>query len=445
MKPVLAWIKANLVSVIAIIVAIAAFPVLFYFSSGWNKSLQEQVETEVSGNIRELNQISVNYEAPTLDPSTPSASFSRVPNEATTEAIKSWFDSLRIEIEKINVLALDANNPSRQPLVEGLFPQPSAAESTSKRQEMARVWPGAMARLLRDAGAAGPPDPAVVFDQLLAQYEVERQRLLGVEAAEDASLEPEDEERIRTDLGAERLRIYENYADELRFYGDSSVIENVGTWEETRGAPSLEQCWEWQLRYWTLQNTLRALANANTDEAGQELTVPLAPIKRIESIGIQEWDFETVSRPPNQQPPATANTSNEIPRNYAISVSGRTAWPAATQNQLYDIRYVDLSLIVDSSRIPHVLAAFPRTGLLTVVDLPLIEDYDPRPDLARGYYYSADPLVRMRLRIETIWMRKWMAPMVPDTIRAMMGIPNDWAKPEPAASESPDSTPSAVQ
>ena len=445
MKPVLAWVKSNLVSVIAIAVAIIALPVLLYFSAGWNAKLQEQVEQEVGGNLRDLNRISVNYAAPTLDPSQPPVTFNRVPNEATTAAVKSWLERLRLEVDEISKLALEANDPGREPLVDGLFPQPTASESTSKRLEMARVWPGAMARLLRDAGADGPPDADVIYERLLSQYEVERQRLLGVEAAEDARLEPEDEERIRTDLGAERLRIYQDHAEGVQFYASPSVIGNIAAWDETRGAPSLELCWEWQLRYWTLEDTLEALAAANTDEAGQEQTVQYAPIKRIESIAIQPWDLEAVTAGANQQPPATANTSTEIPRNYAISPSGRSAWPAAPQNQLYDIRYVDLTLIADSSRIPQILAAFPRTGLMSVVDLPIIEEYDPTSDLPQGYYYGSDPLVRLRLRVETIWMRKWLAPMTPTSVRAAMGIPDSWANPEPATPNAPEAPPSPMQ
>lgn len=441
MKPVLAWAKTNIVSVISIVVAIVAFPALLFLSSGWNAELQAQVEQEVTGNLRELNRISVNYTAPSLDPTQPPVTFNRVPNEETTAAVKSWLDELRLEVDRIRRLAIEANNPDREVLVEGLFPQPSEAESTSKRLEMARVWRGAMIRLLRDAGADGPPDPAVVFDRLFSQYEVERQRLLGVEAVEDAKLETEEEQRIRADLGTERLRIYQDHAEDLRFYATPSVIANLSEWVETQGAPDIRLCWEWQLRYWVLEDILRALANANTDEAGQEQTVPYAPVKRIESIAIQPWDFESMSGA-GGQPPARANTSAEIPRNYAISVSGRTAWPAARQNELYDIRYVDLSLIVDSTRLPQVLAAFPRTGLLTVVDLPLIEDYDPRPDLALGYAYGAAPLVRVRLRVETIWMREWLAPLTPPSIRALMGIPDSWALPEADAS---DATPSPVQ
>jgi hypothetical protein len=430
-KGALGWVKSNLVSVIAIVIAIAAFPVLFFFSQSWSQKLNEQVESDVGGNIRDLNQISVTYEAPTLDPSQQPVSFSQVPNEATTSAIKAWIDALSEEVQRVKDLALQANDPNREPLVDGLFPEPSAPESTSKRQEMARVWPGAMANELLDAGADGPPDPMVIFDRLNSQFEVERQRLLGVDVAgTDAQLEPEDAERIHSELGEERLRLYKLHAGDTRFYATPSVIDGVRSWDETQGAPSLVQCWEWQLRYWVLDDVMRALSLANTDEAGQELSVPDAPIKRIERISIAPWDLASMVAAQTQNPPATANTSTEITRDYSISVSGRTAWPAARQNQLYDIRYVDLSLIVDARKIPHILAAFPRAGLMSVVDLSVIEDYDPKSDLSAGYYYGVAPLMRMRMRIETVWMRPWMAPLVPRDVRGLMQIPDEWAMPE---------------
>lgn len=435
MKKVLPWVKSNLVIVICTVIALVAFPTLFVFSSGWNKRLNETVAQEVSGGMRELNAISVTYEAPGLDPAQPPVSISRVPNEATTVAIKSWFEALQAEAERLSQLVLQENDPVRSPLVRGLFPEPAPAESTSKRQEMARVWPNANRRLLREAEAGEPPSEEVVYDRLLSRFEAERQRLLGVGAGEEAALPAEDAIRIYEQLGQDRLAIYEDRADSIRFYASPNVFANVTTWDETRGAPSIEQCWEWQFRYWAHQDILKALVMANTDIAGQQSSAIYGAIKRVESIAVAPWDLEGVVRSSDGRAPATANLTGEIRRDYNVSPSGRTAWSSTEQNPIYDIRYVDLSLIVDSARVAQVIEAFPRAGLMSVVDMPLVEDYDPAPDLAQGYFYGPDPVVRVRLRVETLWLRQWMAPMMPPSVRAVLKVPDDWANPTDEASE----------
>jgi len=427
-KKALAWTKGHLAIVITLVVALTAFPTLWVMSHGWSKKIHDQVEQEVSSDLRELNQINVSYNVPFLDPTTPALSISRVPNAATTAAIKSWLDSLKEEADRLDALALKANDPARTPLVEGLFPKPKESDSQRLRLEMARVWPGANAALIDDVGAGSPPDADLVYDQLLSQFQAERQRILGVGAEESDELPETDLERISKALGDARLTIYKDRADSIQFYASPDALAGVGVWDETQGAPSLELCWEWQFRYWVSQDALKAIALANTDEAGQQLSTLYGPVKRVESISTAPWGLERVAADATGKPPATANLTGEIRRDYEISPTGRVAWPAKP-NPMYDIRYIDLSLIVDSSRLAQVIKAFGRAGLMSVVDLS-VESYDATQDLREGFVYGSDPVVRVRMRVESLWMRQWMAPMTPDSIRAAMGIPDSWAKPK---------------
>lgn len=427
MKRVLGIVKKNLIIVVAVVVALASFPTLFILSSGWESRIHAEVEQEVGSDLRELNQINVNYEAPSFDPSAPAVSFSGVPNEPTSLAIEKYLTSLARESDRLDELALRWNNPNRRLLVEGLFPEPDDAMRQRKLQEMARVWPDAVIDLLREAGAGLPPEPDQVYDRLQSRLIAERQRLLGVSAGEEAQLSPEAREEIKATLGAERLEIYRSRADQLHFYAADDVFTGVNKWDETRGAPAIELELEWQHQYWVFQDILLALTVANTDQAGQLATVIDGPVKRIERITVAPWALDAIASTATDPPPATVSLTGQIPRNYEISPTGRTAWPAG-QNPLYDIRYVDLSLVVDSSRIAQVIDAFPRAGLMSVVSLS-IESYDPAPDLREGFFYGPGNLVRLRMRVETLWMRQWMAPMMPPSVRAVMGVPDDWANP----------------
>lgn len=436
MKPVLGWVKKNLVSVIAIVVALAALPTLSIVSSGWAKKQHQSVEQEVNKDLRDLNQISVTYEAPGLDPTARAVSFSRTPNAATTEAIKGWISAARAEVGRLEELAIERNQPDRRPLVEGLFPTPNPSESTQKRLEMARAWPDATRGLLHDVGAGSPPDPALVLDHFKNRFRAEQQRVLGVDAAQEkAELPPDELAQIRRVLGAERLGMYRARAEDIRFYADADAMPGVTAWDELRGAPSLELCWEWQWEYWIYGDVLRGLATANTDVAGQPFSAVSGPVKRLLTLSVKPWDLESAASSAQGKPPAGVSLAGEVRRDYEVSPTGRTAWPA-TPNPMFDVRYADVSLLADSSRLPQLFEAFPRAGLMSVVACS-IEDYDPADDLSAGFYYGSDHLVRVTMKIETLWLRRWMAPMIPDSLRAAMGVPDSWAKPAPNPGHTP--------
>ncbi len=429
-KPVLAWAKKNLVSVIAIVVALAAFPSMFIISSGRVAALRAQVEQEVNSDLRDLNSISVNYQAPTLDPATPGVSFSRAPNAATTAAMESLIAAARSEAERLAGIALESNRPDREPLVRGLFPEPNPSESTAKRQEMARTRPGATRDLLRQIGAGGPPAPDMVLDRIATRFDAERRRLLGADAPDTATLPAEERERIREELGRERLGIYQSRAGDITFYATPDALVSVSAWDETRGAPPLERCWEWQWSHWIHEDVLRAIARANTDEAGQPYSAVSGPIKRLLGLSVPDWNLEAAASTATGQPPASASLAGEIRRDFEVSVTGHSGWPAS-QNPMYDVRYADLSLLVDSSRLAWVVEAFARAGLMAVVSVS-VEDYDPAGELAEGYFYGRDHIVRVSMRVETLWLRQWMAPMVPRSLRTAMGVPDSWANPATA-------------
>jgi len=430
MKPILGWAKTNLVSVIAIVVALAAFPTLFVLSKGRQASLVRTVEQEVGQSLRDLNGLTVTYEAPQLDPSAPPVRVSMTPNEAANRAVAEWIEAVSAEAQRLFDFVVSLNAGGRAPLVDGLFPAPAQAESNAKRLEMARRWPDAARSLIDRIGAGAPPPAEAVFQQLLARYESEKERILGIGAGESASLSAEDDARTRERLGAERLAAYRRRADEVLFYASPDAIRGVDRWDETRGAPSLEQCYEWQWRLWILGDVLEALAAANTDQAGQPYSASTGPVKRLLSLEAPAWDLPALAAGASGQPPARANLSAEIPRDFEISPTGRAGWPDHP-GSFYDVRYADLSLLVDSSRLAEVIDAFPRTGLMSVVSLN-IADYDPTADLHEGHYYGDGHLVRVSMRVETVWARPWTARYMPDSIRALMGVPDEWAEPADA-------------
>ena len=97
------------------------------------------------------------------------------------------------------------------------------------------------------------------------------------------------------------------------------------------------------------------------------------------------------------------------------------SWPDSA-NPFYDLRYAEIDLVAASSQLPAVLDAFNSTNLMTVTDFDTVE-FDPVPGFQQGYFYGGDHLVRVHLRVESVWLRHWMKPYMPPSVREAMGIP----------------------
>ena len=180
---------------------------------------------------------------------------------------------------------------------------------------------------------------------------------------------------------------------------------------------SLERAWDMQHRYWIHEDILRAVQEANRIDAPPfRLRVPEGVVKRIESIAVQPWYFEAAG----QGQPAPP-LSSPVSADYEVSVTGRTSWPGRP-NGVYDARFADVTMLVASDRIPRLIEAISSVNLMTVVSMN-ISSVNVLDDLEAGYYYGDDHVVRVSMRIETLWLRPWMAPLMPDGVKRALGIP----------------------
>ena len=83
-----------------------------------------------------------------------------------------------------------------------------------------------------------------------------------------------------------------------------------------------------------------------------------------------------------------------------------------------------MSLVVSSARLLDLLDAIESTGFMEVLDLDLAE-VDVLGDLDGGYYYGPEHVVRVRLDVETIWLRSWTAQYTPKIVREILGYVED--------------------
>jgi hypothetical protein len=102
----------------------------------------------------------------------------------------------------------------------------------------------------------------------------------------------------------------------------------------------------------------------------------------------------------------------------SLSITGRTS------NDVYDVRLVDCELVVATRGIPKVIDAIAQQNFMTVLDVKI------RPANAfsaanGGFIYGIEPVSRVNIRLESVWLREWTADAMPSDLRDALGIQSE--------------------
>lgn len=430
MKKVLPWIKSNIAVVIAMTLALVGAPLMLFFGTQWNSKVRAEVEQEVSKNVQDLDKLEVQVQIDPVSPADQPISLRTLPNDATIQAVSSILDARRSDSEAVVARAIEFNQRGRTLLIDGaapsekLFPEPSDDSSRIRLlNRLIALWPESHAELLKNSRAGVPPTiEEVTADLEESKARDAKRRLSG---REEQKLTPEEEAEVTKVLSDRRADLYRQRARQLTVYAEPGVFKSVKPWDSASVLP-IEQAWEWQWLKWIHDDVMAAIVRANTDPAKGWLPVFEAPVKRIESI-----EVKPLERPQQSGNEAAAAAPGDpaarLTPDYTKSLTGRSAWPDAP-NAVYDIRTVEMTVLVAADRLPVLLDAISKTNFMTVVGMKTTAA-PAKSELAAGFDFGGDYLLRAELKIETVWLRSWTTPMMPKPVRAMLGIPD----PAPAA------------
>lgn len=469
MKPVLAWVKSNWIIVVLSLVVLAAFPVAFVFSSGWNKKIRTAQETAGNNELRKVQAAKVEYVIPSYVPGTLPVTLSSPPNRIITRWFKEHRERLANEAGSVVARAVAFNKGEGEeaaalgrrphvPLVEGMFPGGSDQTNQTRAFEDAilaeKGGSDPYAELLRGIGAGEPASVSRVFDVLadLRAREVER----ITENRRD--LTPEEEETVAKSLQDRRFAEYRAVARQLGVYAGTDVFIPVSLEANPQGgrrrggnAPDLvrytgrpalrdidalaqraeDKPWKyflWQWDLWAISDVLSAIKQVNAPAVRAGTGVEEGVVKRIVRIGVlapegmkeapvESFDplggsGEAVDTGP------TAEVAGMAPLDKNVSFTGRSM---GSWNPVYDVRRVELDAVVSSARLNEFLASISRTNFMTVTSMS-IEPVDQWDDLRQGYYYGKEHVVLVHLEIESVWLRNWTLPLMPKALKTRLGI-----------------------
>ena len=411
-KPVLDWLKENWLNVALLAVAVIALPVMFFVANSMSGKVRAAVEKDIATQTKDLAGVKVDYALEPLIPGEKPLSVSMPPNQPTTEAMKALLIKTKEQAAAVKARVSAFNKGDRAPMIEGLFPAPeNKIDESPLADDMAKKRLTAHEALLKRHGGTPPPDPAEVaqrIDELRFRLEETTKATRA-----DGQLTADDRKTITESLSRARIELYSARALQSRFYADPSIFVGVKPWDG-KESPTLEQCWEWQWQYWAHEMVVRGLASANQDGAG----IFGGALKRIERMEVAPHG----DKGPGGEAPSdpTAATPNDPSK----SLSTRVAWPLAA-NGLYDIRYVDVTLLAASDKLPRIIDALGESNLMSVVAIDVTAVDNLAEHLQQGYAYTrgGEHIVRVRMRIETVWLREWLAAWMPDAVKSRLGYP----------------------
>lgn len=441
MKGVLDWIKKNPLIVISVVLILVFLPVGWVFSSGWNTRVKARATEAYTREKAALGQAgSVSYALPGVLEGEEPVAESRAPNRAVTDFYREQKE-LRIEqVAQVVERGTAFNRRDHKELVPGLLPAPQSdfarrqlgigmAEIIAGTTDSAgnTLKPSIYQTLLRRLNAGTPPDPAELGDTLTEFKAREVDQYTS--ASNDGRLTEAQTAEVAGALVNRRLSEYAGRAGSLAFYaspasvrlppetGWSTILQEV----PPSNLITENEAFVWLWDYWIISDVLDAVALANTDPQSGVMSIPEAPVKRIDTIRVSEFVLPAPEAQGEEDPYGGSyrETDPDATVPGAVTHTGRGA---GGPDAPFDIRTVQLTAVVSSAKLPTLIDALGRVNNMTVVDVDL-QPVDVWAELEQGYFYGPDHVVRATLTIETAWLRSWTGELMPDRVRAALGMP----------------------
>jgi hypothetical protein len=454
MTKVLDWVRGNVAIVIcgaAIVATLVLAPWLSgSLSAGVRKSAEERARK--ASELAAFERTEVRLEIPGEEP----RSGSGVVNAALLGEYERITSRLRDDAEQVRRIAVSHNRKERGVLVPSAFPEPPASRRETIQFDVYRGLEQGYRDLLRSVRAGSPPSPSEVGAELARRESQFITNSLRKRSRED--LDDSERRMLQEELVKARLVRYGEVARGISFYASVDALDMPSAPERTRVAPST--LFDWQWRYWIAEDLLKALADANRNAP----SVVEAPVKRVVELAVvtgvptpagsgggaaggggafgggfgdggmgggaiggrrgMDGDGAGGGMDGGQEGGTATrqalgevqiDASMEAALDFSRSITGRVS------NSIYDVRLVELVMVVATEQLPAVFDAIARRNFMTVIDVK-VRPADAFAAARQGFIYGVEPVSEVTATIETVWLREWTAPFMPGDLRSALGI-----------------------
>lgn len=402
MKPVVDWMKSNVFTLVFLVIMVAGLVVLPLLASSMNDGIRQEVKSRAA-RLKKLES----FEKTQVQIGSAVRGTLKTDTIVVNPAFIQRFEALttaEFEDAKAVFAAAEAHNSKgRGVLLDALFPDPPYTQREVLPKTFHERFIAAHEALLDEVRAGSPPG----LDEMSTVLQRSRQRFLTsqLQKGEGDALTAEEQEQLDNYLSDARRNRYRDQAESISFYASIEDLR-LPAWDQSR-LPSMTELFDWQWQYWINQDLLHALAAANAESS----SVRRAPVKRVVAL-------YTYALPEGAgAAPQPANAAAEIRPDYGTSFTGRRS------NGLYDVRFVQMDLVVETARLPQVIDAIARENFYTITNMTVTpaNAYTAARD---GFLYGSEPCLNVSIELESVWLRSWTTPFMPEEVRVALGVPS---------------------
>ena len=416
LNTILIWIKSNILvlSVTSASVATLCVATVISFGLFEDKTTQANEYGKILADLKKLKTTPVSIIIPGNEPTTGNV----LVNRKLIDAVKLRMSKGVSGGSELLQIALDHNHGNHTPII--------SLRLTKDDPKFAQIHLDMYDKLLeryeqlfKRCRAALPP----AEEDILIELQRSKLRFIQAELSKsiDMKLTPEEQLKLVSDLTNRRLAAYKGVAISSGLYLDG---QSLGVPAKPLDEPNLLQLWMLQWKYWIVEDILDACSKANKDGS-----IATSPIKRI--VGIQfpgpvsagvsetlgaETNGETDAAPTDESG-SGASLGLPIDPNALVPLSNFTnSFQGWGSNQLYDVYRTTVTLVVETAKIPLVTDAIVQQNFIAITNVR-ISPVDPFVAIQSGFFYGESPVSNVVLSLESIWLRQWTGPLMPDEVR----------------------------
>lgn len=419
-KQVAIWIKAHIVVLVLSVISISALAAAYTVSLDLFVSNEEKAAANGKklDDMAKFERTPVSIVIPGNDPVTGNI----LVNRKFVEVVKSRMSRGISDGSDLMQSALKHNKGSHRPIMS-LRLAAGDAKLQQIHLDMHDKLQERYSELLTQCRAALPPAEEDVL------IELQRSKLRFVQAELSKSIEmkltSEEQAKLVDDLTNRRLAAYRDVAVNSGLYLDG---QSIGAPTAPLSEVNMEQLWFMQWKYWIAEDIVRACSKLN-----EGASIATGPVKRIIAIQFHgsvgsvasasggDASGETATAPPDGEGGSVPSNGVPIDPNALVSLSNYTvSFQGWGSNQLYDVFRTTVTLVVETAKIPLLTNALAQQNFIAITNVRMLP-VDPFAAIQSGYFYGENPVSTVTLTLESVWLRQWTGPLMPDQVRAKFG------------------------
>lgn len=456
-KKVQAWVKDNLLLVVLGGASVAALAGGYFAADMMTASVVEEAQSKASrmSELKDLERTAVTLEVPGQAPFSQNA----IVNQKLLEEYQSRLEALRKDSVQVREFAVARNRASHQPIMS-LRLQKGDPALEQIHLDFFDAVSAAYGKLLGASRLGSVPDEAEVQAFLVRRKE----QFIASDLKKGANeqLSSQEAEALARELGNARLQAYNEAARDFAIYADAETLR-VPTAPFKKDVPDviLPSLWRQQWEFWVLSDILAAFARVN----GPDANVQTAAVKRIDELrfigpvgaggaapsaggdgaapagdgAMADGSMGDGSTGDGSMggAPGMGMVGTPIDPAMPVALDNFTAsFTGRRTNQLYDVFATDVSFVCETARIPQVFDALAQQNFITIT-MASIRPENPFEAAEEGYIYGPAHVSLVRLRLESVWLREWTGPLMPDPVRKKLGTSGTLAGAAPAGGAMP--------